>query len=89
MPASSLMPAALETCTWELPSWVLSRRRAVFAALEENQPGKVVSFIVKVFLRLFFEGDCCTLRAVLGFGRRSDRERCDLSAVGYQHIGSL
>ena len=33
VPASSPMPAALETWTWELPSCVLSRRRAVFAAL--------------------------------------------------------
>ena len=37
VPASSPMPAALETWTWELPSWVLSRRRAVFAALDEYQ----------------------------------------------------
>ena len=42
VPASSLMPAAAETWTWELPSWVLSRRRAVFAALEENQRGEEV-----------------------------------------------
>lgn len=40
VPASSLMPAALETWTWELPSWVLSRRRAVFAALKVSQRGK-------------------------------------------------
>ena len=33
-PANSLIPAALETWTWELPSCVLSRRRAVFAALK-------------------------------------------------------
>lgn len=36
VPARSLIPAALETWTWELPSWVLSRRRAVLAALEEE-----------------------------------------------------
>jgi hypothetical protein len=35
----SSRPAALETWTCELPSWVLSRRRAVFAALEEYEYG--------------------------------------------------
>lgn len=89
VPASSLMPAALETWTWELPSWVLSRRRAVFAALEEYQFSEVAGLILQVCLRLFLESDCRTLRAVLGFGGRSDREGCDLSAIGYQHVLSL
>ena len=89
VPTSSLMPAAAETWTWELPSWVLSRRRAVFAALEENQRGEVVGLFPKVSLRLFLECDCRTLRTVLGFGLRSDGEGCDLSAVVCQHRGRL
>lgn len=83
------MPAALETWTWELPSWVLSRRRAVFAALEENQLGELTGLVLDLSLRLFLEGDCCTLRAFLGFGRRSHREGCDLSTIGCQLVVSL
>jgi hypothetical protein len=37
LPASSEMPAADETWTCDVPSWVLSRRRAVLAALKECQ----------------------------------------------------
>lgn len=40
------MPAALDTWTWELPSWVLSSRRAVFAALEQNQLVEVAGLIL-------------------------------------------
>ena len=89
VPASSLMPAALETWTWELPSWVLSRRRAVFAALEGYQFREVAGLILQVCLRLFLECDCRALGAVLGFGGRSDREGCDLSAIGSQHAVGL
>lgn len=89
VPASSLMPAALETWTWELPSWVLSRRSAVFAALGKDQLREAAGLTLHVSLRLFLEGDCCTLRAVFGFGRRGHREGCDLSAASCQHVASL
>ena len=89
LPASSLMPAALETCTWELPSWVLSRRRAVFAALDVRQLSKTFGSVLIVSLRLFLEGDCGTLRAIRRLGRRSDRKRCDLSAIHSQQVAKL
>lgn len=89
VPASSPIPAALETWTWELPSWVLSRRRAVFAALEEYQPSNAGGLTLDECLRLFLESDCRTLRAILGFRGRSHREGCDLSAIGSQHVGNM
>lgn len=50
-----------------------------FCSPESESARNLIGLVSKVFLRLFLEGDCCTLRAVLGFGRRSDREGCDLS----------
>ncbi len=66
LPRSSRL-AAEETDTWLEPSWVLSRRSAVLAALEgvsddtewDNMDWKV--------LRFFLKGDGCALRAVRGF----------------------
>ena len=60
-----------------------------FCGSESELAMEVIGCVSNVFLRLFLEGDCCTLRAVLGFGRRSDREGCDLSTVDGQHLGSL
>jgi len=46
------MPAAEETWTCDVPSWVLSRRRAVLAALKECQLQRKAP--IRVFIYVSF-----------------------------------
>lgn len=65
LPRSSRL-AAEDTDTWLEPSWVLSRRSAVLAALQGVKDGTEWDKWRKI-LRFFLKGDGCALRAVRGF----------------------
>ena len=86
--ARSEIPAAEETWTCEGPNWVLSRRRAVLAALSGCHWWYVENGNILEDLRLFLKGNGGALRAVFGFGCWGDREGGYLAAADINQVGS-